>query len=94
MDELMRIILILNADHEGGNPIAHATHLTASTLPDPYLAYSCGINALAGPLNGNASNINFLIFIESVQHQLKTNGKDINKNNVAEIIWKTLHPHL
>ena len=49
-DELMRLYLVIHSDHEGGNASAHATHLVASTLSDPYLAFSGGLNALAGPL--------------------------------------------
>ena len=39
-DELMRLYLVIHADHEGGNASAHTTHLVGSTLSDPYLAYS------------------------------------------------------
>jgi citrate synthase len=49
-DELMRLYLVIHSDHEGGNASAHATHLVGSTLSDPYLAFSGGLNALAGPL--------------------------------------------
>jgi citrate synthase len=47
-DELMRLYLVIHSDHEGGNASAHATHLVGSTLSDPYLAMSGGLNALAG----------------------------------------------
>ena len=43
------------SDHEGGNVSAHATHLVGSSLTDPFLAYSGGINGLAGPLHGLAN---------------------------------------
>eukprot|EP01032_Pedospumella_encystans_P020166 gene20165-22917_t len=51
-DELMRLYLVIHSDHEGGNASAHTTHLVGSTLSDPYLAISAGLNALAGPLHG------------------------------------------
>lgn len=54
-DELMRLYLVIHSDHEGGNDSAHATHLIASTLSDPYMAYSSGLNALASPLHGLAN---------------------------------------
>jgi citrate synthase len=52
--ELVRLILSIHADDDG-NVGARATHLVGSTLADPYLALSAGINALAGPLQGLAN---------------------------------------
>lgn len=53
--ELMRLYLTIHADHEGGNVSAHATKLVGSALADPYLAFSAGLNGLAGPLHGLAN---------------------------------------
>ena len=53
--DLLRLYLTIHADHEGGNVSAHATHLVGSAWADPYLAYSAGLNGLAGPLHGLAS---------------------------------------
>ena len=50
--ELMRLYLILHADHEGGNVSAHATHLVNSALSSPMLSLASGFNGLAGPLHG------------------------------------------
>jgi len=55
MYECIRGYLSIHADHEGGNVSAHATHLVASALADPYLSYSAGLNGLAGPLHGLAN---------------------------------------
>ena len=52
---LMRLYMVIHADHEGGNGSAHATHLVGSTLSDAYLSLSAGMNALAGPLHGLAN---------------------------------------
>jgi citrate synthase len=54
-DALLRLYLTILADHEGGNVSAHATHLVGSALSDPYLSLAAGINGLAGPLHGLAS---------------------------------------
>lgn len=51
----MRGYLSIHSDHEGGNASAHTCHLVGSSLSDPYLAYSSGVNALAGPLHGLAN---------------------------------------
>ena len=53
--DLMRLYIVIHADHEGGNVSAHATHLVGSTLADPYLSFSAGMNGLAGPLHGLAN---------------------------------------
>jgi citrate synthase len=53
--DMTRLYLMLHADHEGGNVSAHTTHLVGSALSDPYLAFSSGVNGLAGPLHGLAN---------------------------------------
>jgi citrate synthase len=53
--ELMRLYMVIHADHEGGNVSAHTTHLVGSALSDPYLSYAAGMNGLAGPLHGLAN---------------------------------------
>lgn len=53
--ELMRLYLVLHADHEGGNVSAHTCHLVGSALSDPYLSFAAGMNGLAGPLHGLAN---------------------------------------
>ena len=50
--DMIRLYLALHGDHEGGNASAHTTHLVGSTLADPFLSYSAGLQALAGPLHG------------------------------------------
>lgn len=61
--ELMRLYIVIHADHEGGNVSAHATHLVGSALSDPYLSFSAGMNGLAGPLHGLANQecLNFIL---------------------------------
>lgn len=53
--DFARLYFILHSDHESGNASAHATHLAASTLSDIYYALSAGLNSLAGPLHGLAT---------------------------------------
>lgn len=53
--ELCRLFMTLHADQENGNASAHTSHLVGSTLSDLFLSCSAGINALAGPLHGLAS---------------------------------------
>jgi citrate synthase len=53
--DLARLYFIIHSDHESGNVSAHATHMVASTLSDIYYALSAGMNGLAGPLHGLAT---------------------------------------
>jgi citrate synthase len=52
---LMRLYLTLHTDHEGGNVSAYTCHTVGSALSDPYYSVSAGLNGLAGPLHGLAS---------------------------------------
>jgi citrate synthase len=52
---LMRLYLTLHCDHESGNVSAFTCHVVASSLADPYYAVSAGLDGLAGPLHGLAS---------------------------------------
>jgi len=75
---LMRLYLTIHADHEGGNASAHAVHLSGSTLSDAYLAFTSGMNALAGPLHGLANQevIKFIFeMIESIGSDTPTDDQ-------------------
>lgn len=88
-DELMRLYLVIHSDHEGGNASAHTTHLVGSTLSDPYLSMSAGLNALAGPLHGLA-NQEVLGWIQQLEAKFKAEGKAVNKDTITEFAWETL----
>ena len=85
--ELMRLYMVIHADHEGGNVSAHTTHLVGSALSDPYLSYAAGMNGLAGPLHGLA-NQEVIRWIFEMQ---KTIGSDTpTKEQIADYVKKTL----
>jgi len=79
--DLMRLYLVIHADHEGGNVSAHATHLVGSALSDPYLSFSAGLNGLAGPLHGLA-NQEVLRFLRDLQEEL--GNRDVTNDELAE----------
>ena len=85
--ELMRLYLTIHADHEGGNVSAHACHLVGSALSDPYLAFSAGMNGLAGPLHGLA-NQEVLVWLTNVSEQV---GSNVTKDQLREFLWTTLN---
>lgn len=85
--DLLRLYLTIHADHEGGNVSAHAVKLVGSSLSDPYLAYSAGINGLAGPLHGLANQ-------EVLQWLLKLTsriGENPSDAQIRDYIWTTLN---
>eukprot|EP01095_Lingulamoeba_sp_RSL-Kostka_P002664 TRINITY_DN13579_c0_g1_i1.p1 TRINITY_DN13579_c0_g1~~TRINITY_DN13579_c0_g1_i1.p1 ORF type:complete len:471 (-),score=181.91 TRINITY_DN13579_c0_g1_i1:101-1513(-) len=87
-DELMRLYLVIHSDHEGGNVSAHTTHLVASALSDPYLAFGAGLNGLAGPLHGLA-NQEVLKWILNLK---KTLGEGpYTDEAVTKALWDTLN---
>ncbi|XP_063931514.1 probable citrate synthase 2, mitochondrial [Zophobas morio] len=85
--DMLRLYLVIHADHEGGNVSAHTTHLVGSALSDPYLAYAAGLNGLAGPLHGLA-NQQVLLWLEKFKKLL--GDSPITKEKVSEIVLKLL----
>jgi citrate synthase len=85
--EYLRLFLTIHADHEGGNASAHTTHLTGSTLSDPYLSFSAGMNALSGPLHGLA-NQEVLRFIQKMVDTLGTSQP--SREQISDYVKSTL----
>ncbi|XQJ26371.1 citrate synthase, putative [Leishmania guyanensis] len=82
--ECMRLYLSIHVDHEGGNVSAHTTTLVASALSDPYLAFSAGLNGLAGPLHGLA-NQEVLKYLLSMQDRVKADGVNVRDEAALEV---------
>ncbi len=85
--ELMRLYMVIHADHEGGNVSAHTTHLVGSALSDPYLSYAAGMNGLAGPLHGLA-NQEVIKWIYEMQKELDT--EEPTSEQIAAYVQKTI----
>jgi citrate synthase len=66
--ELLRLLTIVQCDHEGGNACALSASVVASALSDPYLAVSAGTNALAGPIHGLASQVCLQLLLDILEH--------------------------
>ncbi len=85
--ELMRLYMVIHADHEGGNVSAHTTHLVGSALSDAYLSFAAGMNGLAGPLHGLA-NQEVIKWILAMREEL--GGGVPTKDQIASYVKKTL----
>jgi len=83
----MRIAVILQSDHEGGNVCAFTCHTVGSVLSNPYLAVSAGFNGLAGPLHGLASQEAILW----IQGAIERYGGIPNVAHSEEYTWDTLN---
>ncbi len=75
---LMRLYMMIHADHEGGNVSAHATHLVGSALSNPYYSFSAGMNGLAGPLHGMA-NQNVMHWINKMLREIGTDSPSVSQ---------------
>ncbi|MDD3812731.1 MAG: citrate (Si)-synthase, partial [Bacteroidales bacterium] len=84
---LMRLYMVIHADHEGGNVSAHTTHLVGSALSSPYQAYAAGMLGLAGPLHGLA-NQEVVKWILAMNRELGTD--DPAKEQIAAYVERTL----
>lgn len=85
--ELMRLYMVIHADHEGGNVSAHTTHLVGSALSDAYLSFAAGMNGLAGPLHGLA-NQEVIKWILQMREEL--GGGVPTKEQITAYVQKTL----
>lgn len=84
---LLRLYMVIHADHEGGNVSAHATHLVGSALSNAYYSFAAGMVGLAGPLHGFA-NQEVISWIEEMIEQI---GNDEPTDaQIAEYIEQTL----
>ncbi len=75
---ILDLLLILHADHGGGNNSTFTVRVISSTLTDTYSAIAAGIGSLKGPLHGGAN-----IQVNKMFDHLKTSIKDWT--NVKEI---------
>lgn len=69
--ETLDLLLVIHAEHGGGNNSAFAIHVVSSSGTDTYSAISTGVGALKGPKHGGANTkVNLMI------DDIKANCKD------------------
>ena len=84
---LLRLYMVIHADHEGGNVSAHATHLVGSALSNAYYAFAAGMVGLAGPLHGFA-NQEVMDWLAEMIQQIGTD--EPSDTQIANYIEQTL----
>ncbi len=84
--KLLDTMLMLHAEHGGGNNSAFACRVLTSSGTDPYSAYAAAVGALKGPLHGGANQK-----ILEQHDYIKANVRDWNdEEEVREILRKIL----
>ena len=84
---LLRLYMVIHADHEGGNVSAHATHLVGSALSNAYYAFAAGMVGLAGPLHGFA-NVEVMDWISEMLVEI--GNDEPTDTQIANYIEQTL----
>ena len=78
--EILDLLLIIHAEHGGGNNSAFATHVVSSSGTDTYSAIATGLGSLKGPRHGGA-NLKVSLMLENIRENLKNieDEKEIKK---------------
>lgn len=85
--DLLDLLLVLHAEHGGGNNSTFTMRVTSSTETDIYSAVTSAIGSLKGPLHGGA-NIRALLMMENIKENVKDWKDD---KEVEEYLLKILN---
>ena len=86
--EILDLLLIIHAEHGGGNNSAFATHVVSSSGTDSYSAMAAGLASLKGPRHGGA-NIKVSNMIDNIKENIKdTEDKEEIKAYLEKILDK------
>lgn len=84
--KLLDLMLILHAEHGGGNNSTFACRVLTSSGTDPYSAYAAAIGSLKGPRHGGAN-----IKVDQMQECIRENVKNWDdEGEVADFLRKIL----
>ena len=83
---LLDVMLMLHAEHGGGNNSTFATRVLSSSATDPYSAYAAAIGSLKGPRHGGA-NAKVVAMHKDIQAHVEHWGDD---DEVAAYLAKIL----
>lgn len=85
--DLLDLLLVLHAEHGGGNNSTFTMRVTSSTETDIYSSVTSAIGSLKGPLHGGA-NIRALLMMENIKENVKDWTSDAE---VEEYLLKILN---
>jgi len=84
--QILDMMLVLHADHSGGNNSTFTTHLVSSSHTDTYSAIVAAIGSLKGPLHGGA-NLKCAQMMDEIKHGVKNTEE---KGEVFDFLKKIL----
>lgn len=73
--EMLDLLMVIQAEHGGGNNSSFATHVVSSTGTDTYAAISTAIGSLKGPKHGGA-NAMVVAMIEDIEAHVSNSQDD------------------
>ena len=74
--EILDLLMVLQAEHGGGNNSTFATHVVSSTGTDTYSAIATALGALKGPKHGGANKM-----VEEMIANIQANVKEADKED-------------
>ena len=84
--EILDLMLVLHAEHGGGNNSAFTAHVVSSSGTDIYSAVAAAVGSLKGPRHGGAN-----IRVNRMMKEIKSNVKDwASDKEVADYLKKIL----
>ena len=81
--EILDLILLIHAEHGGGNNSTFTSHVVSSTGTDTYSSVSASIGSLKGPLHGGAN-----CMVSNMIEDIKKNCSYTNEEFLKEYIRK------
>jgi citrate synthase len=79
------LLLILHAEHGGGNNSTFTVRVTSSTCTDTYSSIAAGIGSLKGPKHGGAN-----IRVKNMVHHLKEHIADWEDSNEIKLYFRRM----
>lgn len=83
--DILDLLMVIHAEHGGGNNSAFATHVVSSTGTDTYSAISTAIGSLKGPKHGGA-NLMVAAMIEDIKSHIKDWSDEVELKNYLTLI--------
>ena len=81
--EILDLILVIHAEHGGGNNSTFTSHVVSSTRTDTYSSISASIGSLKGPMHGGANSI-----VTKMIQDIKKNCNYTDREKLKEYIRK------
>lgn len=81
--EILDLILVIHAEHGGGNNSTFTSHVVSSTGTDTYSSISASIGSLKGPLHGGANSM-----VTKMVEDIKKNTSTQDRQKLKEYIEK------